>query len=99
MHPLSGYQSLSQGYSGLEGQQQSPPMDQAGSPPSNGGAAAPEAGAGHNGSGGEHGAPAGGQTPYTDINTILDQIMNITDQSLDEAQVMPCEKPIRKSRH
>jgi hypothetical protein len=24
---------------------------------------------------------------YSDINTILDQILNITDQSLDEAQV------------
>ena len=26
-------------------------------------------------------------TPYSDINQILDQILNITDQSLDEAQV------------
>ena len=26
---------------------------------------------------------------YSDINAILDQILNITDQSLDEAQVYP----------
>ena len=44
------------------------------------------------GDGSEH-SPAGqddhqkGLRGHADINTILDQIMNITDQSLDEAQV------------
>ena len=46
----------------------------ASSPPANG----------ENG-GGESGG--GGNAKYSDINTILDQILNITDQSLDEAQV------------
>lgn len=45
----------------------------ASSPPANG----------ENG-GGESGG--GGNAKYSDINTILDQILNITDQSLDEAQ-------------
>ncbi len=82
MHPLSG------GYGGygLEGQQ-SP--QEAGSPPQqdpNGGAAT---GAGaavvstDNNGGGQNGSAPN----YSDINQILDQIMNITDQSLDEAQV------------
>ena len=88
MHPLSsgGYQPLSAapgGY-GMEGQQQSPPPDQqVGSPhdPSNGGAD-------QNGGAGPGGAPH-----YSDINQILDQILNITDQSLDEAQVgASCQK-------
>ena len=35
---------------------------------------------------GEQSQPAASRT-HADINTILDQIMNITDQSLDEAQV------------
>ena len=80
MHPLNsgGYQPLSAGYSGLDAS--SPPpgsVDQAGSPnqdPNNGG----------NGDVGQNGG--GGQPQYTDINQILDQILNITDQSLDEAQ-------------
>ncbi|XP_059094764.1 homeobox protein extradenticle-like isoform X2 [Tigriopus californicus] len=80
MHPLSsgGYQPLSAGYSGMDAA--SPPpgsADQAGSPhgdPSNGG------------NDGQNGAGGGGQPQYTDINQILDQILNITDQSLDEAQ-------------
>lgn len=80
MHPLSsgGYQPLTSasGYGGMEGGQQSPPDQQVGSPhdPSNG--------ADHNGGGGAGAAPH-----YSDINQILDQILNITDQSLDEAQV------------
>ena len=82
MHPLGGggYQPLTAGYSGMEGQQ-SPP-DQAGSPQDNGTGAAGAAD-GQNGAG----AAAGGQPQYSDINQILDQILNITDQSLDEAQV------------
>ena len=35
----------------------------------------------------EAGQQQDGTRGHTDINTILDQIMNITDQSLDEAQV------------
>ena len=76
MHPLSSaaYQQSMAGYgSGMEGQQ-SPP-EGAGSPqdPANG-----SSGSDQNGSGGAN---------YSDINQILDQILNITDQSLDEAQV------------
>ena len=43
---------------------------------------------GENGTGGT-GNPEGQNetSKYSDINTILDQILNITDQSLDEAQV------------
>lgn len=79
MHPLtgSGYQPSLGGYGGMEGQQ-SP--QEAGSPQQdpNGGAAvaAASGGADQNGSG----------PNYSDINQILDQILNITDQSLDEAQ-------------
>jgi hypothetical protein len=76
MHPLSSaaYQA-SMGYPGMDagGQQQSPP--EAGSPNTH-----------HdptNGGGDQNGPPSN----YTDINQILDQILNITDQSLDEAQV------------
>ena len=75
MHPLSG------GYGGygLENQQ-SPP--EAGSPPD------PNAAAGGNGAVAEAGGGQNGSGPnYSDINQILDQILNITDQSLDEAQV------------
>ena len=77
MHPLSSaaYQQSMAGYgSGMEGQQ-SPP-EGAGSPqdPANGSSGTDQNG----GSGG---------TNYSDINQILDQILNITDQSLDEAQV------------
>lgn len=75
MHPLSSaaYQA-SMGYPGMDagGQQQSPP--DAGSPNTH-----------HdptNGGGDQNGPPSN----YTDINQILDQILNITDQSLDEAQ-------------
>ncbi len=93
MHPLGGggYQpALSAGYSGMETGQQSP-TEQAGSPgvaagapgtgdPSNGGTPG-----GDGSAGGQNGS--GGAGHYTDINQILDQILNITDQSLDEAQV------------
>ncbi len=75
MHPLSG------GYGGygLEGQQ-SP--QEAGSPqdPNGGGTTAAAVVSADNGQNGS--APN-----YSDINQILDQILNITDQSLDEAQV------------
>lgn len=82
MHPLNsgGYQPLSAGYSGLEAS--SPPpgsVDQTGSPNQD-----PSNGQGGNGDVGQNGG--GGQPQYTDINQILDQILNITDQSLDEAQ-------------
>ena len=76
MHPLSSaaYQA-SMGYPGMDpgGQQQSPP--EAGSPNTH-----------HdptNGGADQNVPPSN----YTDINQILDQILNITDQSLDEAQV------------
>jgi hypothetical protein len=71
MHPLSG------GYGGYGLESQQSPQE-AGSPQQdpNGGAAA----VGDNGQNGS--APN-----YSDINQILDQILNITDQSLDEAQV------------
>ena len=76
MHPLSraAYQA-SMGYPGMDagGQQQSPP--EAGSPNTH-----------HdptNGGADQNAPPSN----YTDINQILDQILNITDQSLDEAQV------------
>ena len=74
MHPLSG------GYGGygLENQQ-SPP--EAGSPQQD-----PNAGGG-NGAVGDAGQNGSGAN-YSDINQILDQILNITDQSLDEAQVI-----------
>ena len=36
------------------------------------------------------GQEAGAARGHANINTILDQIMNITDQSLDEAQVSLC---------
>ena len=82
MHPLNsgGYQPLSAGYSGLDAA--SPPpgsVDQTGSPNQD-----PSNGQGGNGDVGQNGG--GGQPQYTDINQILDQILNITDQSLDEAQ-------------
>jgi hypothetical protein len=35
----------------------------------------------------EQGGGEGEGAKYSDINSILDQILNITDQSLDEAQV------------
>jgi len=85
MHPLSSaaaYQQTMAGYAaaaGMEGQQ-SPP-DGAGSPqdPS-------VAGNGTGGAGDQH--QNGGSTGanYSDINQLLDQILNITEQSLDEAQ-------------
>jgi len=70
MHPLSG------GYGGYGLDTQQSPQE-AGSPqdPNAGGNGA-VADAGQNGSG----------PNYSDINQILDQILNITDQSLDEAQ-------------
>ena len=63
------------GYPGMDatGQQQSPP--EAGSPNTHHDPS--------NGGGDQNGPPSN----YTDINQILDQILNITDQSLDEAQV------------
>lgn len=67
--------------SGMEAGQQSP--QEAGSPqapPTNGGG-----GGGGGGGDGHNGNPPAAQG-YTDINNILDQILNITDQSLDEAQ-------------
>ena len=86
MHPLSSaaaYQQSMASYgsaaAGMEGQQ-SPP-EGAGSPqdPANGG----------NGAGGPDQHQNGGSTAanYSDINQLLDQILNITEQSLDEAQV------------
>ena len=60
-----------QGY-GLEGQQPTSPA-----PPANGNNGVVD---GQQGSEGEG-------PKYSDINNILDQILNITDQSLDEAQV------------
>jgi hypothetical protein len=84
MHPLSSaaYQA-SMGYPGMDagGQQQSPP--EAGSPNTH-----------HdptNGGGDQNGPPSN----YTDINQILDQILNITDQSLDEAQVRDLKMKIQ----
>lgn len=74
----------------MEGQQ-SPPDQQAGSPADAGAAMGAVGGDPANGGGadgaasGQNGAGSAGQ--YTDINQILDQILNITDQSLDEAQV------------
>ena len=73
MHPLNNGGYPASGY-GLDGQQQSPSADQAGSP---------HTPADQNGGGGGGAA----QPQYSDINQILDQILNITDQSLDEAQV------------
>ena len=66
---------LSGGYGGYGLENQQSPQE-AGSPqqdPSGGNGAVGE---GQNGSG----------PNYSDINQILDQILNITDQSLDEAQ-------------
>jgi len=80
MHPLSSaaaYQQTMAGYasSGMEGQQ---------SPPE--GAGSPQDPAG-NGNGGDHqNGGSGGGGNYSDINQLLDQILNITEQSLDEAQ-------------
>ena len=64
------------GYGSEMGGQQSPP-EGAGSPqdPANGS------------SGTDQNGGSGGGANYSDINQILDQILNITDQSLDEAQV------------
>lgn len=75
MHPLSG------GYGGYGLENQQSPQE-AGSPqdPNSGGNGA-VGDAGQNGSG----------PNYSDINQILDQILNITDQSLDEAQVRLCQ--------
>ena len=42
---------------------------------------------GYPGLGGDQAAEGGEGAKYSDINSILDQILNITDQSLDEAQV------------
>ena len=86
MHPLSSaaYQQSMAGYgSGMEGQQS--PREVAGSPqdPANGSSGTDQNG----GSGG---------TNYSDINQILDQILNITDQSLDEAQVNMKSVSLRK---
>ena len=78
MHPLSSaaYQQSMAGYGSEMGGQQSPP-EGAGSPqdPANGS------------SGTDQNGGSGGGANYSDINQILDQILNITDQSLDEAQV------------
>ena len=85
MHPLSGGgygQSLATGYStpGHVGDvAQQSPGDAAGSPPG-----PQDNGGGQENNGGAAGP--GGQPQYSDINQILDQILNITDQSLDEAQ-------------
>jgi len=77
MHPLSSaaYQQSMAGYGSEMGGQQSPP-EGAGSPqdPANGS------------SGTDQNGGSGGGANYSDINQILDQILNITDQSLDEAQ-------------
>ena len=85
MHPLSGGgygQPLAAGYStpGHVGDvAQQSPGDAAGSPPG------PQDNGGGQENNGGAGGP-GGQPQYSDINQILDQILNITDQSLDEAQ-------------
>ena len=85
MHPLSGGgygQPLATGYStpGHVGDvAQQSPGDAAGSPPG-----PQDNGGGQENNGGAAGP--GGQPQYSDINQILDQILNITDQSLDEAQ-------------
>jgi hypothetical protein len=88
MHPLGGggYQPLAAGYSGMEGAQS--PGAHAASVADHGGGS-PAAGGDHNGGGdGQNGGGHVAAAPqYSDINQILDQILNITDQSLDEAQV------------
>ncbi len=71
-----------------QGQQSPGGEHQAGSPvqpgdPSNGGGEGASGGASTPGQNGSGGTPQ-----YSDINQILDQILNITDQSLDEAQVL-----------
>ena len=71
MHPLSG------GYGGFGLENQQSPQE-AGSPQ--------DPNAGGNGAVGDAGQNGSGPN-YSDINQILDQILNITDQSLDEAQV------------
>merc|ERR1712110_1018096 len=70
MHPLSG------GYGGYGLENQQSPQE-AGSPQ--------DPNAGGNGAVGDAGQNGSGPN-YSDINQILDQILNITDQSLDEAQ-------------
>jgi len=91
MHPLGGggYQPLTAGYSGMEGAQ-SPGAHSAAPPGADPSTGSPSGQAGDHNGGGD-GQNGGGHVPtqpqYTDINQILDQILNITDQSLDEAQV------------
>jgi len=87
MHPLSSaaaaYQSMAAAAGGgyvpvMEGQAGSPSVDGAGSPADVSGVGDP---GGHQNGGGGGGANYG-----ADINQLLDQILNITEQSLDEAQ-------------
>lgn len=77
---------LSGGYGGYGLDSQQSPQE-AGSPHEPAGGNGAVGDTGHNGSG----------SNYSDINQILDQILNITDQSLDEAQVRYAEFPRRPS--
>ena len=92
MHSLSGSTYQAGGNSAgsgnyLEGNQQSPPEGQVGSPDPNNPGNGNENGGGSTASSGGGGGGTSNAT-YSDINQILDQILNITDQSLDEAQVI-----------
>ena len=87
MHPLSSaaaYQQSMQaaGYGAVPGMdggggQPSPSVEGAGSPHGPDGTGGPA----------DHQNGSGGGANYNDINQLLDQILNITEQSLDEAQV------------
>jgi len=80
MHHLGGYGLLPAGYPNMGDMSQHPqsPGDAGGSP---------HAPHDNGGGGGLDDSGGGGQQPqYSDINHILGQILNITEQSLDEAQ-------------
>ena len=88
MHPLSSaaaYQQMAAGAYGAV-----PGMDGGGqpSPSVEGGAGA---GSPHDGSD-QHQNGSGGANYTQDINQLLDQILNITEQSLDEAQVSAVQR-------
>ena len=102
MHPLGGggYPPIGAGY-GLDAAAAAAAAAVAAGHQSPDGSTDPGNAAGNgdqNGGAGNAGGMGGGSTPqYSDINQILDQILNITDQSLDEAQVGPFETMIRLS--
>ena len=100
MHSIGGggFGSFSTGFSSMDGAQQNSPHD-------GNGAASPQdpTNAGSSTAASGNGTPTPGldtgQPQYSEINQILDQILYITDQSLDEAQVNYYSNVFQPSLH